>query len=72
MQSYDLFLLFKIWAAIDITNWEVLGIWVTKGRASVEAYSFLKYVLSKCTNKPKIMVDGGPWYKPALNRLKVE
>jgi len=61
-----------VWAAIDTSNWEVLGIWVTKGRASIEAYSFLKHVLTKCTNQPKILVDGGPWYKPALDRLSVE
>ena len=61
-----------VWAAIDTSNWEVLGIWVTKGRASIEAYSFLKHVLTKCTNQPKILVDGGPWYKPALDRLGVE
>lgn len=45
---------------------------VTKGRASLEAYSFLKYVLRKCENTPKILVDGGPWYKPALERLHIE
>lgn len=64
--------LYIVWAAIDTCNWEVLGIWVTKGRASIEAYSFLKHILGKCTNQPKILVDGGPWYKPALNRLGVE
>jgi len=64
--------LYIVWAAIDTSNWEVLGIWVTKGRASIEAYSFLKYVLTKCINQPKILVDGGPWYKPALQRLGIE
>jgi putative transposase len=64
--------LYILWAAIDTNNWEIIGVWVTKGRASIEAYSFLKHVLSKCTNQPKILVDGGPWYKPALNRLGVE
>jgi len=64
--------LYIVWAAIDTSNWEILGIWVTKGRASVEAHSFLKHILSKCTNEPKILVDGGPWYKPALNRLGVD
>ncbi|MDH7506824.1 MAG: hypothetical protein QHH15_03420 [Candidatus Thermoplasmatota archaeon] len=38
------------WAAIDISSWEVLGMWVTKGCASFEAYSFLKFVLRKCEN----------------------
>lgn len=52
--------LFILWAAIDTSNWEILGVWVTKGRASIEAHSFLKYILRKCTNQPKILVDGGP------------
>ena len=61
-----------VWAAVDVHTWEILGVWVSKGRASIEAYSFLKYVLKKCTNQPKILVDGGLWYKPALQRLGVE
>ena len=64
--------LFILWAAIDTSNWEILGVWVSKGRASIEAYSFLKHIMSKCTNQPKILVDAGPWYKPAFNRLGVE
>jgi len=64
--------LYILWAAIDTSNWEILGVWITKGRASIEAYSFLRHVLSKCTNQPRILVDGGPWYKPALQRLGVD
>ena len=61
-----------LWAAIDVESREILGVWITQGRASLEAYSFLRYVLRKCENTPKILVDGGPWYKPALERLNVE
>jgi transposase-like protein len=61
-----------LWAAIDINTWEVLGVWITQGRCSLEAYSFLKQVLRKCENDPNILVDGGPWYKPALNRLQAD
>lgn len=64
--------LYILWAAIDVENWDVLGIWASKGRAFLEAHSFLKHVLSKRKNKPKILVDGGPWYKSALQRLHVE
>jgi len=64
--------LYILWAAIDTSNWEVIGIWVSKGRSSIEACSFLNYVLKKCTNQPKILVDDGPWYKPALERSNVE
>jgi len=64
--------LYILWAAIDVCSYEVLGVWITKGRSSLEAHSFLRHILKKCTNQPKILVDGGPWYKPALERLKVE
>jgi transposase-like protein len=64
--------LYILWAAIDVCSYEVLGVWITKGRASIEAYSFIKYILRKCANQPKILVDGGPWYKPALERLNVQ
>ncbi len=64
--------MFILWAAIDAQTYEDPGVWVTKGHASIEAYRFLKYVLKKCENKPKILVDGGPWYVPALDRLKVD
>ncbi len=61
-----------LWAAIDVDTWEILGVWITQGRASFEAYGFIRYVLTKCENKPKILVDGGPWYKPALKRLGID
>jgi len=48
-------------AAIDSNTWEVLGVWITQGRCSLDAYSFLKQVLKKCENNPKILVDDGPW-----------
>ena len=64
--------MYILWATIDTQTREILGIWVAKGRAYIEAYSFLKYFLNKCINKPKILVDGGPWYKPVLQRLGVE
>ena len=61
-----------LWAAIDIKNREVIGVWVSQGRSEIEASSFLKFILRKCTNKPKILVDGGPWYKSALNHLNLK
>ena len=61
-----------VWAAIDIQNWEVLKVWISQGRSSIEAQAFIKEALKKCNNDPKIYVDGGPWYKPALNRLGLD
>ncbi len=61
-----------VWAAIDIQSWEVLRVWISQGRSSIEAQAFIKEALKKCKNDPKIYVDGGPWYKPALNRLGLD
>lgn len=61
-----------LWAAIDIESWDVLGVWITDGRSSFEAYGFIRHVLMLCEHKPKILVDGGPWYPYALMRLGVE
>jgi putative transposase len=61
-----------LWAAIDIENWDVLGAWISQGRSSFEAYGFIRHVLNLCENKSKILVDGGPWYPPALTRLGLE
>jgi transposase-like protein len=61
-----------LWAAVDTDTWEVLGVWITQGRCSLEAYSFFEQVLGKCENNPKILVDGGPWYKSALTRLHAD
>ena len=61
-----------LWAAIDIQCWEVLGVWISQGRSSYEAELFVKRIMKKCKNEPTIYVDGGPWYKPALERLDME
>jgi transposase-like protein len=33
-----------LWTAIDVENLDVLGIWISKGHACLESYSFLKHV----------------------------
>jgi transposase-like protein len=38
----------------------------------LNALIFLKNALKKCTNKPLVIVDGGPWYRWALDRLGLE
>ena len=58
-----------IWVAIDIDTWEILGVYISRGRAYLDSLIFLKKVLKLCANKPYVYVDGGPWYPPALNRL---
>jgi transposase-like protein len=54
-----------LWAAID-TN-EVLAVYASRGRG----IKFLRKVLDSCVGKPVIVVDRGPWYRWALDRLGI-
>jgi len=58
-----------IWSAIDVDDRSILAIHVSTTRASLDAIYFLRKVLEYCNGKPLILVDGGPWYKWALQRL---
>jgi len=60
-----------LWAAIDISSWEVISRWVSRGRSGFEEYNFIKDVLRKCDGKPIVYVARGPWYWWALTRLGV-
>ena len=61
-----------IWNAIDVDDRSILAVHVSSSRTSFDAIYFLKKVLEKCENKPLILVDKGPWYKWALQRLGLE
>ncbi len=61
-----------IWNAIDIEDHVVLAVYVSVSRTSFDAIYFLKKVLNYCENKPFILVDGGPWYRWAFQRLGLE
>ncbi|XRO77506.1 IS6 family transposase [Methanocaldococcus sp. 10A] len=58
-----------VWSAIDVVSKECLGIYVSKTRNSLDTILFVKNILKFCSNKPKILVDGGKWYPWALQRL---
>ena len=60
-----------LWAAIDVDNWEVLAVWVTEGRSSLETRIFLRLVLRRCEGVPRVYVDRAPWYPWALNSLGI-
>jgi len=49
-----------LWAAIDLFSWEVISVWVSRGRSGFEAYNFIKDVLRKRDGKPIVYVDRGP------------
>ncbi len=58
-----------LWAAINIHTRDILAVHLTASRSALGALLFLKNVLKFCANKPKVYVDGGPWYPWALQRL---
>ena len=58
-----------IWNAIDVDDRSILVVHASTTRTSLDAIYFLRKVLEHCENKPLILVDRGPWYKWALQRL---
>jgi transposase-like protein len=58
-----------LWAAIDVDTNEVLAVYASRGIPSV--IKFLRKVLDSCEGKPLIVVDRGPWYRWALDRLGI-
>jgi transposase-like protein len=51
---------------------ELLALEASYGRSSLNVLSFLKKALGMYTNKPLVIVDRGPWYRWALERLRLE
>jgi putative transposase len=60
-----------LWAAIDVDTNEVLAVYASRGRGIPSAIKFLRKVLDSCVGKPTIVVDRGPWYRWALDRLGI-
>jgi transposase-like protein len=58
-----------VWSAVDVDSGEILAIYASRGRNMLIALKFLRMVLGRCINKPLIIVDRGPWYRWALERL---
>jgi transposase-like protein len=61
-----------LWAAMDVDAKEILAIYASWQRSGLNAYIFLRMALRACANKPLILVDGGPWYPWALERLGLQ
>ena len=61
-----------VWSAVDVDSKELLDLEASYGRSSLNALAFLKKALRMCTNKPLILVDKGPWYRWAFERLGLE
>jgi transposase-like protein len=60
-----------LWAAVDVDTNEVLAVYASRGRGIPSAIKFLRKVLDSCVGKPVIVVDRGPWYRWALDRLGI-
>jgi transposase-like protein len=54
-----------IWSAVDVDSKELLALEASYGRSSLNT-------LKMCTNKPLVLVDKGPWYRWAFERLGLE
>ncbi|MCL7390890.1 MAG: DDE-type integrase/transposase/recombinase [Thaumarchaeota archaeon] len=61
-----------VWSAVDVDSKELLALEASYGRSSLNALAFLKKALRMCINKPLVLVDGGPWYRWAFERLGLE
>ena len=51
---------------------ELLALEASYGKSCLNALASLKKALRMCTNKPLVLVDRGPWYRWALERLGLE
>jgi putative transposase len=58
-----------VWSAVDVDSGEILAIYASRSRNMLIALKFLRMVMGRCLNKPLIIVDRGPWYRWALERL---
>ena len=57
-----------VWAAMDTDTRELLAVYTSYYRSSINSLVFIKRVMQTCTNRPVVLVDGGPWYPWALGR----
>jgi len=57
---------------VDGYSGELLALEASYGRSCLNAITLLKKALKLCSNKPMVIVDRGPWYRWALDRLGLE
>ena len=60
------------WAARDVDTKEIVASRASFTRSSLDSEIFLKQILEYCENKPLFLVDKGPWYREAFERLGLE
>jgi transposase-like protein len=60
-----------VWAAIDADSKELLAVYASYYRSHINTIVFLRRVLDACTDRPVVLVDGGPWYSWPLDRAGI-
>jgi len=51
-----------LWAAREVRSGDVVAVQVSRGRGLGECLRFLEKVKKRCTGRPTIYTDRGPWY----------
>lgn len=51
-----------LWTAVDVDTKEIIAVYISETRSGLNAYSFLKYMLKFCLNKPLVIGDKATWY----------
>jgi transposase-like protein len=46
-------------APMDVDTTEILSVYLSSSRSSLDTYRFLKMVIKYCINKPVVVVDRG-------------
>jgi len=57
-----------VWSAIEPDTKELLAVYSSYQRSSINAMLFVRMVLNTRTNKPVVLVDGGLWYPWTIKR----
>jgi transposase-like protein len=61
-----------LWAARDVDTKEVLTFRASFTRSSMDAEIFLEQILEYCENKPLFLVEKGPGYREAFEKLGLD
>ncbi|MCL7389982.1 MAG: hypothetical protein LZ173_08670, partial [Thaumarchaeota archaeon] len=61
-----------VWSAVDVDSKELLALEASYGRSSLNAFLRNVRASKMCINKPLVIVDRGPWYRWAFERLGLE
>jgi transposase-like protein len=61
-----------VWSAVDVDSKELLALEASYGRSNLNAFLRNVRASKMYINKPLVIVDRGPWYRWALERLRLD